>query len=226
MRILSPSSWLLAPVLALSAIGASPSAGTYDTAVRPVLEKPCAPCHNDRLASGGLNLGPFSSASSLAQQRQGWERILDKLRSGEMPPPGVNRPEAEIEGLVIKQFVYLLDRLDAATDGGGTLLDSSMIVYGSGLADGNSHQHHNLPLVLAGRARGTIRPGRHIRYPAETPITNLYSRCSIGWTPAWHPSATARDGSKAWTPEAPMPRAMRRPLDRPLPALRTKPNTL
>jgi len=49
-----------------------------------------------------------------------------------------------------------------------------MIVYGSGLADGNSHQHHNLPTVLAGRARGTIRPGRHIRYPNETPITNLY----------------------------------------------------
>jgi hypothetical protein len=74
----------------------------------------------------------------------------------------------------IRQFVYLLDRLEAVPDGDGTLLDNSMIVYGSGLADGNSHQHHNLPTVLAGRARGTIRPGRHIRYPNETPITNLY----------------------------------------------------
>jgi hypothetical protein len=74
----------------------------------------------------------------------------------------------------IKQFVYLLDKLKASRDGDGTLLDSSMIVYGSGLADGNSHQHHNLPVVLAGRAGGTIRPGRHIRYPDETPITNLY----------------------------------------------------
>jgi len=74
----------------------------------------------------------------------------------------------------IKQFVYLLDKLKASRDGDGSLLDSSMIVYGSGLADGNSHQHHNLPTVLAGRARGTIRPGRHIRYPNETPITNLY----------------------------------------------------
>jgi len=74
----------------------------------------------------------------------------------------------------IKQFVYLLDKLKAARDGEGSLLDSSMIVYAAGLADGNSHQHHNLPTILAGRARGTIRPGRYIRYPNETPITNLY----------------------------------------------------
>jgi hypothetical protein len=74
----------------------------------------------------------------------------------------------------IKQFVYLLDKLKATRDGEGTLLDSSMIVYAAGLADGNSHQHHNLPTILAGRAGGTIRPGRHVRYAAETPITNLY----------------------------------------------------
>jgi len=49
-----------------------------------------------------------------------------------------------------------------------------MIVYGSGLADGNAHQHNNRPTVLAGRGNGTLRPGRHVRYPDETPITNLY----------------------------------------------------
>src|SRR4029434_5963943 len=53
----------------------------------------------------------------------------------------------------IKQFVYLLDKLKASRDGDGSLLDSSMIVYGSGLADGNSHQHHNPPTELAGGAR-------------------------------------------------------------------------
>ena len=74
----------------------------------------------------------------------------------------------------IKQFTYLLDKLKAARDGDGTLLDNAMIVYGAALADGNSHQHNNLPTVLAGRAAGTIRPGRYIRYPNETPITNLY----------------------------------------------------
>jgi hypothetical protein len=74
----------------------------------------------------------------------------------------------------IKQFTYLLDKLKATRDGDGTLLDNSMIVYGASLADGNTHQHHNLPTVLAGRAAGAIRPGRYIQYPNETPITNLY----------------------------------------------------
>jgi hypothetical protein len=74
----------------------------------------------------------------------------------------------------IRQFVYLLDKMKGISDGDGSLLDHSMIVYGAALADGNSHQHHNLPTVLAGRGRGTIQPGRHLRYPNETPITNLY----------------------------------------------------
>ena len=74
----------------------------------------------------------------------------------------------------IKQFAYLLDKLKATADGDGTLLDHSMIVYGSALADGNAHQHNNLPTVLAGRGRGTLKPGRHVKYADETPITNLY----------------------------------------------------
>jgi hypothetical protein len=74
----------------------------------------------------------------------------------------------------VKQFTYLLDKLTATRDGDGSLLDHSMIVYGSALADGNAHQHNNLPTVLAGRAGGTLKPGRHIRYADETPITNLY----------------------------------------------------
>jgi hypothetical protein len=81
---------------------------------------------------------------------------------------------AQINEYHIKQFVYLLNKLKATPDGDGTLLDHSMIVYGSALADGNAHQHDNLPTVLAGRANGTLRPGRHVRYAAETPITNLY----------------------------------------------------
>jgi hypothetical protein len=81
---------------------------------------------------------------------------------------------AQINEYHIKQFTYLLDKLKATPDGDGTLLDHSMIVYGSALADGNQHQHNNLPTVIAGRGNGTLRPGRHIRYPDETPITNLY----------------------------------------------------
>ena len=81
---------------------------------------------------------------------------------------------AQINEFHIKQFTYLLDKLKAVKDGDGTLLDHSMIVYGSGLADGSGHRHENLPTVLAGRANGQLRPGRHITYAEETPITNMY----------------------------------------------------
>jgi hypothetical protein len=49
-----------------------------------------------------------------------------------------------------------------------------MIVYGSGLGDGNRHTHEDLPILLAGRGDGSLKPGRHIIYPRKTPITNLY----------------------------------------------------
>lgn len=69
---------------------------------------------------------------------------------------------------------HLLGRLAEVEEAGGTLLDQSMVMYGSGLADGNRHEHDNLPILLAGRGGGTLRPGRHIRCPKETPLTNLY----------------------------------------------------
>jgi hypothetical protein len=49
-----------------------------------------------------------------------------------------------------------------------------MVVYGSGISDGNAHNHDNLPILLAGKGGGTLKPGRHVRYPKETPLTNLY----------------------------------------------------
>lgn len=74
----------------------------------------------------------------------------------------------------VKQFAYFLQKLDSIQDGDATLLDRSMIVYGSGLADGNRHTHHELPIVVAGGANRQIRTGRHVQYPKETQLTNLY----------------------------------------------------
>ncbi len=74
----------------------------------------------------------------------------------------------------VKQFAYLLEKLRSTPDGDGTLLDHSMITYGSGLSDGNAHDHSNLPLLLAGRGCGALKPGRYVRYPRETPMGNLY----------------------------------------------------
>jgi hypothetical protein len=49
-----------------------------------------------------------------------------------------------------------------------------MIVYGSGIGDGNAHNHDNLPILLAGRGAGALNPGRHVKYNNGTPLTNLY----------------------------------------------------
>ena len=67
-----------------------------------------------------------------------------------------------------------LRKLNAAKEGDTTLLQSAMIMYGSGLSDGNRHNHDDLPILLAGRGGGTIAAGCHRRYPKETPLTNLY----------------------------------------------------
>jgi hypothetical protein len=71
-------------------------------------------------------------------------------------------------------FAYFLEKLKATEDGDGTLLDHSMVVYGGAICDGNSHSHKDLPVILAGRGDGRIKPGRHIQYPKGTPMTNLY----------------------------------------------------
>jgi len=80
----------------------------------------------------------------------------------------------QINRFHVEQFAYFLGKLKATQDGDGTLLDHSMIVYGSGLSDGNRHLHENLPTVLAGRGCGTLTPGRYVKYAAETPMANFF----------------------------------------------------
>ena len=70
-------------------------------------------------------------------------------------------------------FAYLLGRLQATQDGDGTLLDHSMVLYGSAMGDGNQHNHYPLPIVLAGGASGRLKGGRHIRNAPETTMSNL-----------------------------------------------------
>jgi hypothetical protein len=80
----------------------------------------------------------------------------------------------EINCYHMRQFAYLLGKLKATGDGDGTLLDHVMITYGSGLSDGNAHDHANLPLVLAGGGCGRVKPGRLVRHAKETPMANLF----------------------------------------------------
>ena len=80
----------------------------------------------------------------------------------------------EINRFHITQFAYLLEKLSAVREGERSLLENSMIVYGSAISDGDRHNHDDLPILLAGRGGGTIKSGRHVRYDKETPISNLY----------------------------------------------------
>jgi hypothetical protein len=90
-----------------------------------------------------------------------------------------NRPEA-LEKLarinsyhtqIVSQFIA---KMKAMQDGDGSLLDHSLVLYGSGLSDSNRHLHENLPILLFGRGNGSVTSGRHIVYDKPTPMTNLY----------------------------------------------------
>ncbi len=75
----------------------------------------------------------------------------------------------------IQQFAYLLEKLAGMQEREGTVLDNSMILYGSGLRDGNSHNPHNLPVLVAGSGGGKIATGQHLQYGRDTPLANLYA---------------------------------------------------
>ena len=81
---------------------------------------------------------------------------------------------AKINRFHITQFAYTLEKLKGIREGEGTLLDNSMIVLGGGISDGNAHNHDELPILLAGKGGGTLKPGQHVRVKKETPLTNLY----------------------------------------------------
>jgi len=85
----------------------------------------------------------------------------------------------KIDQYMVEQFAYFLKRMRGVPEGDGTLLDHSMILYGSALSDPDRHNHENLPVVLAGRGNGTIKTGRHVKYnnafrtKREVPLSNL-----------------------------------------------------
>jgi hypothetical protein len=81
---------------------------------------------------------------------------------------------AKINAFHVSLFAYYLERLKATPEGDGTLLDHSLILYGSGMGDPNVHSHVELPIVVAGGGTGTVKGGRHIRYAEPTPLANLH----------------------------------------------------
>jgi hypothetical protein len=81
---------------------------------------------------------------------------------------------AKINAFHVSLFAYYLGRLKATPDGDGSLLDHSLILYGSGIGNPNVHDHTNLPVLVAGGAAGGMKGGRHIRYDRPVPLANLH----------------------------------------------------
>ncbi len=80
---------------------------------------------------------------------------------------------AKIDAHLVETFAYFLQKLKETPDGDGSLLDHSLILYGSGLGDANVHTHHELPTAVFGGGAGQIKGGRHLKYPKDTPLNNL-----------------------------------------------------
>lgn len=84
-------------------------------------------------------------------------------------------PYAAIARWHVEQFVYLLGKLREVREGEGSLLDNSVAMLGSSLSDGNRHDPNNLPILLGGGGGGSVRGGRHLTHPKNTPLCNLYA---------------------------------------------------
>lgn len=81
--------------------------------------------------------------------------------------------KARIDRFHTEQLGYILEKMASIKEAGGTLLDNTVLVYGAGISDGDRHNHDDLPILVAGRAGGRIKQGKHITYANETPMTNL-----------------------------------------------------
>jgi Protein of unknown function (DUF1552) len=127
-----------------------------------------------------------------------WQTDMTRVTSFMMGRDGSNRPYREIgiadghhsishhqndperveklikiDELHTAVFAYLLKRLQETQDGDGTLLDHSLVLFGSSLSESNIHTHDDLPIVLAGGGNGQVKGNRHLVYPKETPLNNL-----------------------------------------------------
>jgi hypothetical protein len=165
------------------------SAEKGDREVKPTMEKPAGiPMTFPEYARLMFDLqvvafqADLTRVTTLMIGREGSMRVYPEI---EVPDPHHplthhrNNPEwiekvAKINCLHTEVFAYFLEKLKATKEAGGTLLDHSMIVYVSGLSDGNRHSHEDIPVLVAGHGDGSLRPGRHIVYKKGTPMTNLY----------------------------------------------------
>jgi hypothetical protein len=81
--------------------------------------------------------------------------------------------KARIDTYHVQMLAYFLEKMAATPDGNGSLLDNSLIMYGSGMGNGNLHRHSDMPVLLAGKLGGKFKTGYHLDYKMDTPMANL-----------------------------------------------------
>jgi hypothetical protein len=86
--------------------------------------------------------------------------------------PGLIQKKTKIDAYHVSLLAYLAEKMNATSDGDGSLLEHSLLMYGGGMGDGNLHRHSDLPCVLLGRLGGKIKAGQHLVCPDGTPMTN------------------------------------------------------
>ncbi len=94
--------------------------------------------------------------------------------SHHMNKPSTMEEYALIAEWHVAQYSYFIEKLKSIREGEKTLLDNSMVMFMSDLRDGNRHEPHNLPIILAGKGGGILKPGKNIVFPKDTPLANLY----------------------------------------------------
>ena len=80
----------------------------------------------------------------------------------------------KINAYHVQQFAHLVDTLAAMPEGDGTMLDHSVLLYGTGISESNSHSYHDLPIAVVGGKRAGVTGGRYVRYPTGTSLANLH----------------------------------------------------
>jgi hypothetical protein len=117
----------------------------------------------------------FPFTNELSAQKYPWcdADVTHHGNSHHMRNPQKIEFNTRINVFHMQHFAYLLEKLDAIKEANGSILDNSLIAYGSGCSDGDRHNHDNLPILLVGKGGGTVNTGQHIRVNKE-PLNNLW----------------------------------------------------
>lgn len=128
------------------------------------------------LQSGLTNVASMMVAPERWETPYRFEEISDKpLGHHGLSHGGWSEELRKIDEFHVRQFAYLVERMDAVRESdGSSLLDNTIFTYGSGLGQGGAHTYNRLPIVVAGGGRGTLKTGFHLKCADGTPLANLW----------------------------------------------------